>query len=63
MLRIVKFPLDTKDYCLTLNPICEDEEWDLVFYSDSYWAGAIQKQESECLVLSSTCLASQFVGD
>jgi hypothetical protein len=30
MLRVVKFVLDTKDCCLKLNPICENEEWDLV---------------------------------
>jgi hypothetical protein len=35
MLRVVKFVLDTKDYCLKLNPICENEEWYLVSYSDS----------------------------
>jgi hypothetical protein len=34
MLRVVKFVLDTKDYCLKLNPICENEEWGLVLYSD-----------------------------
>jgi hypothetical protein len=30
MVRVVKFVLVTKDYCLKLNPICENEEWDLV---------------------------------
>jgi hypothetical protein len=39
MLRVVKFVLDTKDYCLKLNPIFENEEWDLVSYSNSDWAG------------------------
>jgi hypothetical protein len=39
MLRTVKFVLDTKDYCLKMNPIYENEEWDLVSYSDSDWAG------------------------
>jgi hypothetical protein len=39
MLRVVKFVLDTKDYCLKLNPVFENEEWDLVSYSDSDWAG------------------------
>jgi hypothetical protein len=38
MLRVVKFVLDTKDYCLKLNPICENEEWDLVSYRESDWA-------------------------
>jgi hypothetical protein len=35
----VKFVLDTKDYCLKLNPICDNEEWDLVSYSDRNYAG------------------------
>jgi hypothetical protein len=39
MLRVVKFVLDTKDYCLKLNPICKNEEWDLVSYSDIDWDG------------------------
>jgi hypothetical protein len=39
MLRVVKFVLDTKDYCLKLNPVFENEEWDLVSYSGSDWAG------------------------
>jgi hypothetical protein len=39
MLRVVKFVLGVKDYCLKLNPICENEEWDLVSYSDSDWDG------------------------
>jgi hypothetical protein len=39
MLRVVKSILDTKDYCLKFNPIFENEEWDLVSYSDSDWAG------------------------
>jgi hypothetical protein len=39
LLRVVKFVLVTKDDCLKLNPICEDEEWDLMLYSDSNWDG------------------------
>jgi hypothetical protein len=34
----VKFVLDTEDYCLELNPVFENEEWDLVSYSFSDWA-------------------------
>jgi hypothetical protein len=30
MLSVVKFILNTKDYFLKLNPICKNEEWDLV---------------------------------
>jgi hypothetical protein len=39
MLRVIKFVLDTKNYCWKLNPVFENEEWDLVSYSDSDWAG------------------------
>jgi hypothetical protein len=39
MLRVVKLLLDTKDYCLKLNPICENDKWNLVSYSDSDWDG------------------------
>jgi hypothetical protein len=39
MLRVVKFVLDTKDYCLKLSSIFENEEWDLVSYGDSDLAG------------------------
>jgi hypothetical protein len=37
LLRVAKFVLDTKDYYLKLNPIFENEEWDLVSFSDSDW--------------------------
>jgi hypothetical protein len=62
MLRIVKFVLDTKDYCLKLNSICENEEWDLVSYSDSDWAGDTKTRIS-VIGLSYTYLVRQFVGD
>jgi hypothetical protein len=39
MLRVVKFVLNTKHYCLKLNPAFENEEWNLMSYSDSDWAG------------------------
>ena len=39
LLRVIKFVLDTKDYGLKLEPKMEEEEWDLVVYSDSDWAG------------------------
>jgi hypothetical protein len=38
MLRVVKFVLDAKDYCLKLNPIDENGERDLVSYSNRNWA-------------------------
>jgi Reverse transcriptase (RNA-dependent DNA polymerase) len=39
MLRVIKFVLDTKEYCLKLAPELKNEEWDMVSYSDSDWAG------------------------
>jgi hypothetical protein len=39
ILTVVKFVLDTKDYCLKLNPVFENEEWDLVSCSNSDWSG------------------------
>ena len=39
MQRVIKFVLDTKLYCLKLQPKHESEEWDLVSYCDSDWAG------------------------
>ena len=39
MQRVIKFVLDTKLYCLKLQPKHECEEWDLVSFCDSDWAG------------------------
>jgi hypothetical protein len=39
MLRLIKFVLDSKEYCLKLLPGLKNEEWDMVSYSDSDWAG------------------------
>jgi hypothetical protein len=39
MMSFVKIVLNTKDYFLKLNPICKNEEWDLVSYSDGNWVG------------------------
>ena len=39
MLRVMKFVLDTKQYCLKIQPKDEGKEWDLVSYCDSDWAG------------------------
>jgi hypothetical protein len=38
MLRVIKFVLNTKEYCLKLAPELENEEWDIVPFSDSDWA-------------------------
>jgi hypothetical protein len=39
MQRVIKFVLDTKLYCLKLQPNHESKEWDLVSYCDNDWAG------------------------
>jgi hypothetical protein len=39
MLRLTKFVLDTESYCLKIKPKASNENWDLVVYSDSDWAG------------------------
>ena len=39
MQRVIKFVLDTKLYCVKLQQKHESEEWDLVSYCDSDWAG------------------------
>jgi hypothetical protein len=37
--KIYEIVLDTKDYRLNLNPICDNEEWDPMSYRDSDWDG------------------------
>jgi hypothetical protein len=39
MLRVTKFVLDTESYCFKMEPKASKENWDLVVYSDSDWAG------------------------
>jgi hypothetical protein len=40
MLRIVKYVLDTKNYCLKIQPIFDSKNsWKLKVFSDSDWAG------------------------
>jgi hypothetical protein len=46
MLRVTKFVLDTESYCLKIKPKAIEENWDLVVYSDSNWAGDTENQIS-----------------
>ena len=39
MQRVIKFVLDTKLCCLKVQPKHGSEEWDLISYGDSDWAG------------------------
>jgi hypothetical protein len=39
MLRVMKFVVDTKQYCLKMQPVDDGNYWDLVSYCDSNWAG------------------------
>jgi hypothetical protein len=46
MLRVTKFVLDTESYCLKIEPKASEENWDLVVYSDSDWAGDTENRIS-----------------
>jgi hypothetical protein len=38
-LRIIRFVLDTQLFCLKMEPKKDEEEWNLLVYSDSDWSG------------------------
>jgi hypothetical protein len=46
MLRVTKFVLDTESYCLKIEPKASKENWDLVVYSGSNWAGDTENRIS-----------------
>jgi hypothetical protein len=46
MIRVISFVLDTRDTCLKLKPNLDDENWDLVVYSDTDWAGDVENRIS-----------------
>jgi hypothetical protein len=58
MIRVIKFVLDTRITCLRLKPNLDDENWDLMVYSDSEWARDVENRIS-----ATTFLGSRFVGD
>jgi hypothetical protein len=37
MIRVIRFVLDTRDTCFKFKPNLDDENWELVVYSDSDW--------------------------
>ena len=39
MLRVVKFVIDTKNFCLKIRPKAKIKNWSLHVFSDSDWAG------------------------
>ena len=39
LLRVIKFVLDTKTFCLKIRPKIEDSSWNLKVFCDSDWAG------------------------
>ena len=39
LLRVIKFVLDTKKFCLKIRPKIEDLNWNLKVFCDSDWAG------------------------
>jgi hypothetical protein len=46
MIRVIRFVLDTRDTCLKLKRNLDDENWDLVIYSDGDWAEDIEDRIS-----------------
>jgi hypothetical protein len=39
MLRVIKFVLDTKNFCLKISPKTDGTKWNLKVFCDSDWAG------------------------
>jgi hypothetical protein len=39
MLKVVKFVIDTKNFCLQIKPEFKEKNWSLRVFCDSYWAG------------------------
>jgi hypothetical protein len=39
LLRVIKFVLDTKKFCLKIQPKFDDSSWNLKVFCDSDWAG------------------------
>ena len=44
ILRVVKFVLDTKSFCLMIHPKIENTNWSLKVFCDSNWAGDPEKR-------------------
>jgi hypothetical protein len=49
MLRVVKFVIDTKIFCLKILPENKIKNWSLHVFCDSDWAGDSEKKESVLL--------------
>jgi hypothetical protein len=46
MLRLMKFVVDTKQYCFKMQPVEEGKDWGLVSYCNSNWAGDAETRKS-----------------
>jgi hypothetical protein len=44
IIRVIKFLLDTRNFCLKLKLNLDNENWDLVVYNDSDWAADVENQ-------------------
>jgi hypothetical protein len=62
MIRVIRFVLDTREIRLKLEPILDNENWDLVVYSDSDCAGDVENRISVTGFII-YLLGFQFVGD
>jgi hypothetical protein len=61
MIRVIRFMLDTTDTCLKVDTNLDNKNWDLVVYSDNYWAGDVETRIS-VTDSSSTRWEFQFIG-
>jgi hypothetical protein len=46
MIRVIRYVMDTRNTCLILEPNLDDENLDLIAYSDSDWVGNVENQIS-----------------
>jgi hypothetical protein len=63
MLRVMKFVVDTKQYCLKMQPIEEGKDWDLVSYCDSNWQKGVTllSSEAEYVAISEAVKEIRFI--
>jgi hypothetical protein len=61
MLRAIRFVLDTQLFCLKMEPKKDEEDWNILAYSDSDWL-QIQRTASASQVSSFTLWEDLSVG-
>jgi hypothetical protein len=51
MLKVVKFVIDTKNFCLKIRPKGKIKNWSLHVFSDSDWAGDLLDECANLLAI------------